>query len=230
LSLYVIGDLHLSLSTNKSMDIFPGWENYVQRIYDNWLKTVKPDDTVVLLGDISWAMKLHELDADFSFINSLPGKKIIIKGNHDYWWNTYSKMNKYVENKGFSTINFLHNNAYLVEGVSICGTRGWINDDREPFDQKVLAREAGRLELSIKEGIKLGGELIAFLHYPPIFGEEVNESILQVLNRYGVKRCFYGHLHHLATRKAVNALVNNIEYRLVSADFVKFCPIQVLPK
>lgn len=230
MSLFVIGDLHLSLSTNKSMDVFPGWENYVERIRENWLKTVTTNDTVVLLGDISWAMRFNELIEDFKFIHNLPGNKIIIKGNHDYWWNTYSKMNKFVDDHGFSSIKFLHNNAYLVDGISICGTRGWVNDDSEPLDQKVLAREAGRLEASLKEGIKLGGELVAFLHYPPIFGSETNESILEVLKKYEVKRCFYGHIHHTATKKAINSLVNNIEYKLVSADFLKFCPIQVLPK
>ena len=148
MALYVIGDLHLSLSGDKSMDIFPGWHNYVDRIQQNWLAKIRPEDTVVLAGDTSWGMSFAEAKADFEFVNALPGQKIILKGNHDYWWATMNKMNAFFAENGFDTLHILHNNHYLVEGVCICGSRGWLFDQGEPADQKVIAREAGRLEAS----------------------------------------------------------------------------------
>ena len=150
MALYVIGDLHLSLSGDKTMDIFPGWKDYVSRIKENWLVKIRPEDTVVLAGDTSWGMSFNEAKADFAFIDALPGQKIILKGNHDYWWATMNKMNAFFQQSGFSTLHILHNNHYLVEGVCICGSRGWIFDQGEPADQKVIAREAGRLELSLQ--------------------------------------------------------------------------------
>ena len=150
MALYVIGDLHLSLSGDKTMDIFPGWKDYVSRIKENWLVKIRPEDTVVLAGDTSWGMNFNEAKADFAFIDALPGQKIILKGNHDYWWATMNKMNAFFQQSGFSTLHILHNNHYLVEGVCICGSRGWIFDQGEPADQKVIAREAGRLELSLQ--------------------------------------------------------------------------------
>ena len=146
MALYVIGDLHLSLSGNKSMDIFPGWHNYVDRTRQNWLAKIQPEDTVVLAGDTSWGMSFAEAKADFEFVNALPGQKIILKGNHDYWWATMNKMNAFFAENGFDTLHILHNNHYLVEGICVCGSRGWLFDQGEPADQKVIAREAGRLE------------------------------------------------------------------------------------
>ena len=164
MALYVIGDLHLSLSGDKSMDIFPGWHNYVDRIQQNWLAKIRPEDTVVLAGDTSWGMSFAEAKADFEFVNALPGQKIILKGNHDYWWATMNKMNAFFAENGFDTLHILHNNHYLVEGVCICGSRGWLFDQGEPADQKVIAREAGRLEASILSAGDIPEEKVVFLH------------------------------------------------------------------
>ena len=169
MALYVIGDLHLSLSGDKSMDIFPGWHNYVDRIQQNWLAKIRPEDTVVLAGDTSWGMSFAEAKADFEFVNALPGQKIILKGNHDYWWATMNKMNAFFAENGFDTLHILHNNHYLVEGVCICGSRGWLFDQGEPADQKVIAREAGRLEASILSAGDIPEEKVVFLHYPPCY-------------------------------------------------------------
>lgn len=228
--LYTIGDLHLSLGCDKPMDIFSGWSSYLERLENNWNSKITDDDTVVLLGDHSWALKLEESRKDLEFIHSrLRGKKILVKGNHDLWWSTMNKLTAFVESNGFSTIRFLHNNAYLCEGISVCGTRGWIRENGEAPDMKVLLREAGRLEASLKEGARLGGELAAFIHYPPIYRAEENVYLTDVLQRYGVKRCYYAHLHGSSIRGALNGVRNGIEYRLVSADGVGFDPVLIDP-
>ena len=226
--LYTIGDLHLSFGSNKPMDIFAGWSNYVERLKANWNAKISENDTVVLLGDHSWALKLEDSKKDLEFIHKeLNGKKILVKGNHDLWWQTMNKIKLFVEENGFDSISFLFNNAYLVDGISICGTRGWISENGEPADRKVLAREAGRLEASLQAGVKLGGELTAFIHYPPVYRGEVNQPIIDVLQKYGVKRCFYAHLHGGSIRGAVNGERGGINYRLVSADGVGFDPVKV---
>lgn len=226
--LYTIGDLHLSLGCDKPMDIFAGWSNYLERLEANWNGKITDDDTVVLLGDHSWALKLEESYKDLQYINDrLKGRKIFVKGNHDLWWSTMNKLNSYVKSNGFDKISFLFNNAFLVEGVSVCGTRGWIRENGEAPDQKVLLREAGRLEASLKEGVRLGGELIAFIHYPPIYRAEENVYLTDVLQRYGVKRCYYAHLHGGSIKGALNGVRNGIEYRLVSADGVGFDPVLI---
>lgn len=228
--LYTIGDLHLSLGCDKPMDIFAGWSNYLERLETNWNGKITDDDTVVLLGDHSWALRLEESQKDLEYINSrLKGNKIFVKGNHDLWWSTMNKLNSFIRENGFDKISFLFNNAFLVDGMSICGTRGWIRENGEAPDQKVLLREAGRLEASLKEGVKLGGELIAFIHYPPIYRAEENVYLTDVLQRYGVKRCYYAHLHGGSIRGALNGEKNGIEYRLVSADGVGFDPVLVKP-
>ena len=170
MSLFAIADLHLSLGTDKPMDIFGGWSDYVTKLETNWQNKVRPEDTVVIPGDISWGMNFEQSKKDFEFINKLNGRKIISKGNHDYWWNTKNKMDKFFAENGFDTINILHNNHYSYDGFGICGTRGWISDNGEPADQKVLAREAGRLALSIESAQKAGGlteeyRSIAALHH-----------------------------------------------------------------
>lgn len=228
MSLYVLGDLHLSFGTDKPMDIFRGWSNHVDKITENWNALVSDSDTVVVNGDISWAMSLKNTERDFSFINNdLRGNKIFIKGNHDYWWNTKAKMDAFLREKGFDRIKVLNNNAYLADGVSVCGTRGWINDDSAPFDAKLLNREAGRLEMSVIEGEKLGGEVIAFLHYPPIFGAEKNYYMLDVMKKHGITRCFYGHVHGPAVKKAFNGEYDGIVFQITSCDCVNFTPIFV---
>lgn len=224
MSLYAIADLHLSLSSGKPMNIFPGWDNHVERLEKNWQATVSPDDTVVVPGDISWAINFDEAKADFDFINRLNGHKVIMKGNHDYWWNSMAKMNRFLEENGFDTITIVHNNYYPYGEYGICGTRGWIKDTEEPADAKVLAREAGRLETSIKAALADGKKPIVFLHYPPIFANDYNREILDVLFQYDIKTCYYGHLHGNAHRYAVCGEVDGINYQLIAGDFVQFCP------
>lgn len=228
MSLFVMADLHLPLAVNKPMDIFGGWDNYVERIVENWEKNVSDEDTVVIPGDISWAMSLEQALPDFKFIQELKGKKIISKGNHDYWWTTVSKLNRFVEENGFDSIRFLHNNHYPYEGIGICGTRGWINDNGEPADAKVLAREAARLETSIQSAEAEGLEPVVFLHYPPLYGTEYNYDILDVMYRHNIKRCFYGHVHGKGHKYAVNGERDGIEFRLVSADYMQFCPLRIM--
>ena len=224
MSLYAIADLHLSLSVDKPMNIFPGWDNHVERLEKNWQNTVSADDTVVIPGDISWAINFDEAKADFDFINRLNGKKVILKGNHDYWWNSMAKMNRFLEDNGFDTITILHNNHYPYGEYGICGTRGWIKDTEEPADAKVLAREAGRLEASIRSALNDGKKPIVFLHYPPIYVNDRNREILDVLYKHDIKDCYYGHLHGNAHRFAVCGEVDGINYQLIAGDFVQFCP------
>ncbi len=229
MALFVMGDLHLSLSSDKSMDIFGGWENYVERIKENWNREVSPEDTVVVPGDISWAMSLKEAVADFRYIHELPGRKIILKGNHDYWWTTAAKMNNFLVENGFNSIFILHNNHYAYENYGICGTRGWINDDSEPADAKVLAREAQRLETSIASAENAGLEPLVFLHYPPLYGNEYNPDLLEVMYRHNIKRCWYGHIHgRKGHQNAVNGERDGIVFQLVSADYVQFCPVKIM--
>ncbi len=226
--IYTIGDLHLSLGCDKPMDIFAGWSNYLERLEENWNGKITAEDTVVLVGDHSWALKLDDSKKDLEYIHSrLNGKKILVKGNHDLWWQTMNKLNAFVESNGFDTIRFLFNNAYSVEGITICGTRGWIRENGEPQDIKILSREAGRLELSLQAAAKLGGEIVAFIHYPPIYGSEENVLITEVLHKYGIKRCYYAHLHGASIRGALNGARAGITYLLVSADGIGFDPIKV---
>ena len=224
MSIYAIGDTHLSFSTDKPMDIFGGWTDYVYRLEKNWRAVIKDEDTVVIPGDISWAMSLEGAEEDFRFIHNLPGKKIILKGNHDYWWTTKKKMDTFLAEKGFDSIEILHNNAFRVGDFTICGSRGWFYDAQTGLDKKVIAREAARIDRSIEEGKKLGGELLVFLHYPPLSQEQKCEEIMDVLIKHGIKRCFYGHLHGASCLYAVQNEVDGIDFSLVSADFLQFCP------
>lgn len=229
MSLFAIADLHLSLSVNKPMDIFGDrWSNHVEKLTKNWNETVSEDDVVVIPGDISWAINFDEAKADFDYINKLNGTKIISKGNHDYWWSTLSKLNAFLAENNFDTIKFLHNNHYSYENYGICGTRGWINETSVPADAKVLAREAQRLEVSIKSALNENLEPIVFLHYPPVFGNESNYDILDVMYKYNVKECYYGHLHGNAHKYAICGEREGINFNLIAADFVQFCPKKVL--
>ncbi len=228
LSLYVLGDLHLSFGTNKPMNIFKGWGNHVEKITANWNSLVKDEDTVVVNGDISWATYLEDAEKDFRFINdNLKGEKIFIKGNHDYWWTTKAKLDAFLRQNGLDKIKILNNNSYLVDGISVCGTRGWINDGSEPFDQKLLNREAGRIEMSISAAEKLGGTPTVFIHYPPIFGNEKNNYIIDVLQKHGIKDCYYGHVHGAAVKKAFMGECEGISYHIASCDCVNFTPVLV---
>ena len=226
MALFVLGDTHLSLGGAKPMDVFPGWNGYVEKLEANWRKLVKPEDTVVLAGDISWSMRLADTRKDFAFLNGLPGQKLIMKGNHDYWWSTANKMNAFFRAEGFDTLRLLHNNSYTVDGYALCGTRGWLFDADEPHDEKVMNREIGRLRLSL-QAAEPGKERLVFLHYPPVYTVADAPEIVAVLKEYGIRRCFYAHLHGKAIRFAVQGEVDGIRYKLVSADGLQFCPYKI---
>lgn len=210
------------------MDIFPGWEQYVERLEKNWRSLVKEEDTVVIAGDISWAMKMEDAVTDFSFIHALPGKKLILKGNHDYWWSTRKKLEAFLEKNGFYSIEFIHNNAVAVGDVAVCGTRGWLYNSETAEDRKIVNREVGRLNLSLDEAEKLGKEPIVFLHYPPVFDGQKCREILDVLLSRHVKHCYFGHIHGSSiARRTVVGNYAGISMRLVSADYLKFMPVLV---
>ena len=229
MSIYTIGDLHLSFQENKPMDIFgENWKNHEEKIKKDWLNKVKEEDTVILPGDFSWAMYLENTYEDFKYLNQLPGKKILLRGNHDYWWSTLTKMRKYLEDNEFHNIDFMQNNSFEIEDNIIVGTRGWtISEDSE--DKRLVERETIRLELSIKDGIeKFGSEkpIIAFMHYPPITVHQVakNETteFMEILKKYNIEECFYGHLHSNSIKEAVEGLYGGINLKLVSADGLGF--------
>ena len=223
MAIFAIGEMHLSLGTDKPMDVFPGWEGYLPRLEASWRKLIGPDDTVVLAGDTSWAMNLNDTKADFAFIQNLPGQKWLLKGNHDYWWTTTRKMENFLTANGFDTLHILHNNACTVGNVALCGTRGWFYE--ENGDQKVFRRELIRLEASLKAAGER--EKYCFLHYPPLYQGYRCQEILDLLHRYGVTRCFYGHLHGGSHRLAAVGEQDGIQFRLVSADYLRFQPEKI---
>ena len=228
MALYVIADLHLSLGADKPMDVFPGWKDYVQRLEKNWTALVEPEDTVVVAGDISWAMRLEDAAADFAFLNGLPGEKLLLKGNHDYWWSTRSKIDAFFQEQGFSTLHILHNCAYRVGDVAVCGTRGWLYNSETAEDKKIVAREAGRLLASLAEGEKLGGEPMVFLHYPPVYDNMECGGILDILEERRISHCYFGHIHgQYAARKALVGEYRGVRMHLISCDFVNFTPVLV---
>lgn len=228
MSVFAIADLHLSMGTDKPMDIFKGWQDYSSRLERNWRALVSDEDTVVVAGDISWAMKLEECYADFKFINDLPGKKILLKGNHDYWWATKRKIDDYLKSNGFDTIQILFNNSFTVEGITICGSRGWYYDADTEADIKVINREVGRLKLSLDSAKESETKPIVFLHYPPVYNELECTEIMDTLISYGIKECYYGHLHGAHTHKnAVTGLYKDINMHLISTDYVDFTPVLV---
>ncbi len=222
MSLFAIADTHLSFGTNKPMDSFPGWQDYTSRLKNNWNRLVTNDDTVVIAGDISWAMNFEELKADFDFINKLNGNKIIIKGNHDYWWNTMTKMKTFVEENGFNSITFVHNNCADFNDFSVCGSRGWFFESEEEQDEKVLKREIMRIKASIE--CASNKNKILFLHYPPITTASRCEEIIELLKEEGISRCYYGHLHGAAAHFAVDEEIEGIKFKLISADRLNFTP------
>ena len=229
MSLFAIADLHLSLGTDKPMDVFRGWKDYVQRLEKNWRSLIGTDDVVVIGGDISWGMSLEQAAADFAFLDALPGRKLLLKGNHDYWWTTRRKMDAFFAQNGWTSLSILHNDAYAVAGgMAVCGTRGWFYDAEADADKKVLAREVGRLRTSIAAAKATGLEPVAFLHYPPLFGDAVCEEILQTLADEGIRRCYYGHIHGAGIRKAFNGQTRGVSLRLISGDALSFMP-QFIP-
>ena len=231
--LYCLSDTHLSFTTDKPTNVFGRtWEKHEERIKENWIKTVKEEDTVVIAGDVSWGMTFEEAREDLLFLNSLPGKKIILKGNHDYWWATANKMNIFFAENKIDTISILYNNAYYCEGKIICGTRGWINEfGVKAEDERLIKREAQRLELSLEAGKKLkeeypDAETVAFMHYPPVFGGFINYDIVDVLYRYGVERVYYGHLHNVRKEQLDDEYIG-IKLHLTSCDYLGFRPLLV---
>ncbi len=230
MALFAIGDTHLSLGTDKPMTVFAGWDNYVERLEENWRRLVSEKDTVVIAGDISWGMSLEQAKPDFVFLHSLPGRKLLFKGNHDYWWTTRRKMDTFFEENGLTSLRIVHNDAVVVDGnLAVCGSRGWFNEDGEEADHTVLLREAGRLRASITAAKQTGLEPVVFLHYPPIFGGQRCEEILQVLAEESITRCYYGHVHSAGIRMAFNGTENATEYHLISADALGFCPNLIQP-
>ena len=227
MALYAIGDLHLCLGAPKPMDIFGGaWVGYMDKLREG-LSVIGPDDTTVLLGDLSWALDLSGAAADFSWINEISGRKIILKGNHDYWWSTASKFYKFCQENGYSDQWILNNNCYFYEDYAICGTRGWFFEEERSgqHDEKVFKRELLRLEASLKAAGEQ--QKIVFLHYPPKYkGYECTE-IIDLMKKYDVRRCFYGHLHGASHGLALEGQWDGIEYHLVSADKLGFRPFLV---
>ncbi len=229
MSVYAISDLHLSFSVDKSMDVFAGWDGYVKKIEENWKNTVKENDTVVVAGDISWAMRLEESKKDMEFINNLPGNKILIKGNHDYWWSTKTKIDNFLKENSFNTISILFNSAYPVENICICGTRGWMYNSEGDEDEKILSREAGRLKFSLDIAKKYNLEPVVFLHYPPVYGHEESKEIMNLLIERKVKKCYYGHIHVGGSKKnIVEGDYKGIYFKMISCDYINFCPILVV--
>lgn len=234
MSIYVIGDLHLSFEHNKPMDIFGNnWTNHTNKIKQNWLKKVKEEDLVVLPGDFSWAMYLEETYKDFEYLSNLPGKKLLLKGNHDYWWTTLNKMRTYLNINNFNQIDFIYNCAYMYENKIIVGTRGWSLLDSEN-STKMINRENERLKLSIEDGINKFGndkEIICFMHYPPISSKSLlnNDHLefLKTMKQYNIKRCFYGHLHGNSHKEAINDIISGIEFKLISSDYLDFDLIKI---
>jgi len=226
MALYAIGDTHLSFGSNKPMDVFgSGWTGYVERLRQGF-EIVAPEDTVVLCGDLSWGMSLEEAREDFAFLDALPGgRKILLKGNHDYWWNTASKMERFFAENGFQTLKILHNNCYFYGDAALCGTRGWFYE--ETGSQKVFLRELIRLEASLKAAGETRKKL-CFLHYPPLYQGYSCPEIMELLERYEVSDCYYGHLHGGSHRLAISGERGGVCYRLVAADYVGFAPVKIL--
>ncbi len=222
MALFAIGDLHLSTQAGKPMDVFSGWQGYVERLCENWREQVKEEDTVVLAGDISWGMTLETALPDFRLIDSLPGKKILLKGNHDYWWTSRRKMEQCFAENDLHSLRILHNNSFLEEGVALCGTRGWMLEETSPHDQKIAAREENRLRASLESARESGLEPVVFLHYPPVYLGNVSGAMIDVMRAAGVRRCFYGHLHGAACRNAVEGPWRGIDFSLISADHLEF--------
>ena len=228
MALYAIGDLHLCLGAPKPMDVFGGaWVNYMEKLKEG-LSVITPEDTTVLLGDLSWALDLANAKADFAWINAIPGRKIILKGNHDYWWSTVAKFQKFCEDNAFSDMFILNNNCYDYEDWAICGTRGWFFEESRSseHDEKVFRRELLRLETSLKAAGDRNK--MVFLHYPPRYKGYECQEILDLLQKYQVRRCFYGHLHGPSHKLAMEGIWDSVEFRLTAADYLNFTPLRVL--
>lgn len=229
MAVYAISDLHLSFTTDKSMDVFPGWYDYTNKIKQNWESTIKNEDFVVIPGDISWAMRLNEAKKDFEFINNLPGKKILIKGNHDYWWSTSKKINDFLQENNFNTISIIFNSAIKADNICICGTRGWMYNSDEPEDEKILNREVERLRRSLDFAKAFENETVVFLHYPPVYNFQESEEIINLLIERNIKKCYYGHIHGSGAKKGIiEGRYKGIDFKLVSCDYINFKPLLIV--
>ncbi len=231
MALYILSDTHLSKAKEKPMDIFGSrWTSHAEKIEKNWQAVVTPSDTVIIGGDISWGISLDEAAPDLKFIADLPGKKIFLRGNHDYWWNTLTKNREFFDRCGICGIDFLQNNAISAEGFVICGTRGWYSDSANaPSDtdyKKIVAREALRLKMSLDASHDMEGERIAIFHFPPVFGDYVCREIVDILHEYNIDRVFFGHIHGLYRVPQVT-LFEDIEFSLCSCDFLNFIPYRI---
>ena len=241
MSLFAISDLHLSIGSGpkKSMEVFGSrWNDYINKLAKNWRAVITPKDSIVIAGDISWALRLEEAREDLLFIDSLPGTKYIGKGNHDFWWSTAAKMQKLFDDNGISTLKILYNNAYETENMIICGSRGWFTDKTlqktvgDVEYEKIINREAVRLRLALDEALRLRGdtdrEILVFLHFPPVYREFSCPEIISLLHEYGIKRCFYGHIHGSYTIPR-SFKCEGIEMIMTAADFLDFAAIPILP-
>ena len=241
MSLFVMADLHLSSDGSKSMEIFgPRWKDYMNKIRKNWCAVIEPDDTVIIPGDISWSLKLEDALNDLLFLESLPGKKLIGKGNHDFWWSTASKMHAMMEKHAISSIDILYNNAYLLENCIVCGTRGWFVEESQQHTVgevdylRIVNREVVRLKLSLDEAVKLQKDMptplpiLVFLHFPPVWNGFVCREIVDILHEYGIKSCYFGHIHgaYYAPRCFD---FEGIEFVLCAADALNFSPMPIYP-
>ena len=228
MALYAIGDLHLCLSAPKPMDVFGGaWVGYMDKLREG-LKVIGPEDTTILLGDLSWSLDLDHAGEDFAFMDAIPGKKIIVKGNHDYWWSTAAKFHKFCDTHGFENFELLNNNCHFYEDWALCGTRGWFFEEERSgeHDEKVFKRELIRLETSLKAAGD--HQKMVFLHYPPRYKGYQCDEILALLEEYQVRRCFYGHLHGASHKLAMQGMWDSVDFRLVAADYLDFKPYKVI--
>lgn len=228
MALYAISDLHLAHNSDKPMDIFgEKWKDHDEKIKENWLDLISEEDTVLIAGDISWAMKATESMEDLNWIDKLPGRKIISKGNHDYWWGSISKLNSLYEKT-----KFLQNNFYSYEDYAICGTRGWICPDSDKFsekDNKIFKRELIRLRLSLDEAKKAGyDKIIVMIHYPPTSEKFEESEFIKIFKEYNVEKVIYGHLHGNSLGRVINGELDGVEYIMTSCDYINFVPYKVI--
>lgn len=230
MSIFAISDLHLAFDKNKPMEVFgDNWKNHHEKIKKDWTEKVREEDLVLLPGDFSWAMSLQENLEELRFLDNLPGQKVLLKGNHDYWWGTLSKMESFLKENNIKTIKFLYNNSFLYNDYIICGTRGWIDSNTEE-DIKILKREVLRLELSLKQGIENygnGKKTIVMMHYPPFIENIENISFINKMNEYNVEYCIYGHIHGKVDEEVRNIANSNIKFKLVSCDYLNFQLFQI---
>ena len=241
MSLFVIADLHLSSDGSKSMEIFGSrWTDYMNKLRKNWTAVVTPEDTVIVPGDISWGLKLEDAIDDLKFLDSLPGQKLIGKGNHDFWWSTASKMKVMMEEQGIKTIKLLYNNAYICEDCIVCGTRGWFVEENQQHTvgnadyNRIVNREVIRLRLSLDEAVKLQREhpeipISVFLHFPPVWNGFVCREIVDVLHEYGIRSCYFGHIHG-AYHMPRTTNFEGIDFVLTAADAIQFSPMPIYPE